>query len=609
MDSPVLIIDDNNDDYLSELVNSEALFSSMSQEFDWEAAVQEIDDACQKTREPASFSSSLPPPIHAQLARAEKRGISNESCSQLNGLHKKNRQSTLDQFVNRASNPNLNRDIDKGKESELEAEIEVDAKGCCVSIDPEAAKTWIYPENVPLREYQLSISKKALFSNTMVALPTGLGKTLIAAVVMYNYFRWFPEGKIVFTAPSRPLVIQQIEACHNIEWTIDMTGQTSPAKRACLWKEKRVFFVTPQVFEKDIKSGTCLVQYLVCLVIDEAHRATGNYSYCVAVRELMDAPVQLRILALTATPGSKQQAIQQVIDKLQISTLEYRNESDPDVAPYVHNRKLDLIEVKVPLGQDAVDVSNLLLDVIRPMAARLFSMGVLPNRDFQMLSPCDLLTSREKFRQAPPSNLPPKKFGEVEGCFRALLSLYHVRKLLSSHGIRPAYEMLEDKFKQGPMSKNECIHQLKVAMRRSMSNGAPSPKLSKLIEVLVDHFKNNDPESSRVIIFSNFRGSVRDIMDALSNLGNIVRPTEFIGQSSGKTLKGQTQKVQQAVLEKFRKGGYNVIVATCIAEEGLDIMEVDLVICFDANISPLRMTQRMGRTGRKHDGRVDILQL
>lgn len=64
-----------------------------------------------------------------------------------------------------------------------------------------------------------------------------------------------------------------------------------------------------------------------------------------------------------------------------------------------------------------------------------------------------------------------------------------------------------------------------------------------------------------------------------------------------------------AVLQKFRAGGYNTIVATSIAEEGLDIMEVDLVICFDANVSPLRMIQRMGRTGRKRDGRVDILLL
>jgi Fanconi anemia group M protein len=78
-------------------------------------------------------------------------------------------------------------------------------------IDPVAAKTWIYPVNIPLRDYQFSIVKTTLFSNTLVSLPTGLGKTLFAAVVMYNYSRWFPAGKIVFTAPSRPLVIQQTE--------------------------------------------------------------------------------------------------------------------------------------------------------------------------------------------------------------------------------------------------------------------------------------------------------------------------------------------------------------------------------------------------------------
>jgi Fanconi anemia group M protein len=468
--------------------------------------------------------------------------------------------------------------------------------------------------SVPLRDYQFAITKTALFSNTLVALPTGLGKTLIAAVVMYNYFRWFPQGKIVFAAPSRPLVMQQIEACHNIvgipqEWTIDLTGQTCPSKRAFLWKSKRVFFVTPQVLEKDIQSGTCLTNYLVCLVIDEAHRALGNYSYCVVVRELMAVPIQLRILALTATPGSKTQAIQGIIDNLQISTLEYRNESDHDVCPYVHDRKLEVIEV--PLGQDADDVSKRLFHVIRPYAVRLKNFGVNLNRDIQTLSPHEVLMARDKFRQAPLPGLPHVNHGDVESCFAALITLYHIRKLLSSHGIRPAYEMLEEKLKEGPfarlMSKNEDIRMTKLLMQQRLSHGAPSPKLSKMLEILVDHFKVKDPKTSRVIIFSNFRGSVRDIMNALSNIGDMVKATEFIGQSSGKTLKGQSQKIQQAVLEKFRAGGFNVIVATSIGEEGLDIMEVDLVICFDANVSPLRMIQRMGRTGRKNNGRVDIL--
>jgi Fanconi anemia group M protein len=99
----------------------------------------------------------------------------------------------------------------------------------------------------------------------------------------------------------------------------------------------------------------------------------------------------------------------------------------------------------------------------------------------------------------------------------------------------------------------------------------------------------------------------RDILETLNKIQHVVKATEFIGQTSGKSSKGQTQKMQQAVLQKFRAGGYNTIVATSIAEEGLDIMEVDLVICFDANVSPIRMIQRMGRTGRKRDGRVVVL--
>ncbi|KAK0577324.1 hypothetical protein LWI29_031299 [Acer saccharum] len=587
--NPLQIVDDDDD------------------EFDWEAAVKEIDVACETTK-PSSASNPDASTNFSSNDQKKKPSIS--------------KQSKLDKFFGNAGprpqvglRPQVGQIAQLGPGPQFNVEFdEGDEKMCYLEIDAEAAKTWIYPVNVPVRDYQFNITKTALFANTLVALPTGLGKTLIAAVVMYNYFRWFPDGKIVFAAPSRPLVMQQIEACHNIvgipqEWTIDMTGQISPTRRACFWKTKRVFFVTPQVLEKDIQSGTCLVKYLVCLVIDEAHRALGNYSYCTAVRELMSVPVQLRILALTATPGSKQQTIQLIIDNLHISTLEYRNENDDDVSPYVHNRKIELMEVA--MGQDAAEITNLLLDIIRPYVNRLSTFGLLQNRDCQTLSPIDLLSSREKFRQAPPPDLPHIKFGEVEANFGALITLYHIRRLLSSHGIRPAYEMLEEKLKQGSfarfMSKNEIIRKVKLLMQQSLSHGAPSPKLSKMLEVLVDHFKIKDPKHSRVIIFSNFRGSVRDIMSTLANIGNLVKATEFIGQSSGKTLKGQSQKVQQAVLEKFRAGGYNVIVATSIGEEGLDIMEVDLVICFDANVSPLRMIQRMGRTGRKHDGRVVVL--
>lgn len=57
-------------------------------------------------------------------------------------------------------------------------------------------------------------------------------------------------------------------------------------------------------------------------------------------------------------------------------------------------------------------------------------------------------------------------------------------------------------------------------------------------------------------------------------------------------------------MKAFFGGEFNCLVATCIAEEGLDIGEVDLIVSFDALNSPVRMVQRMGRTGRKRAGKV-----
>ena len=82
--------------------------------------------------------------------------------------------------------------------------------------DYQAGEVYIYPTNYTIRDYQFNIVKKCLYKNTLVSLPTGLGKTFIAAVVMYNFYRWYPGMKVVFLAPTKPLVAQQIEACFKI---------------------------------------------------------------------------------------------------------------------------------------------------------------------------------------------------------------------------------------------------------------------------------------------------------------------------------------------------------------------------------------------------------
>ncbi|RLM58379.1 uncharacterized protein C2845_PM18G02260 [Panicum miliaceum] len=440
------------------------------------------------------------------------------------------------------------------------ANVEVELAPCAVALDHEAVQTWIYPTNVQVRDYQKYMVEKALFTNSLIALPTGLGKTFIAAVVMYNYFRWFPEGKIIFAAPSRPLVAQQIEACYNTvgipqECTIDLRGNRNPSSRSIFWKSKRVFFVTPQILQNDIKSA-------------------------------------------------KHAGIQSVINNLCISELIYCDEEDSLVKQYVNTRKVKV--VKVPLGSNATQVDGMLLDIMRPHLNRLRDSGVIDHRDYAKWTPFELLKYKEKFKEAPPPNIREVERGEITRSFVALGSLLHIRKLLSSYGIQPARQFLERKLNKGSlnlMRKNELFWQIKEKMKLASSQGS-TPKIQVLIKQMVDYFDKTDSKDSRIIIFSHFRGSVNEIYCSLQNIDDKrIRPVEFIGQSSaGKQLKGQTQKTQQTILQKFRSGVYNVLVATSIGEEGLDIIEVDLVICFDANVSPLRMIQRMGRTGRKHDG-------
>jgi len=55
---------------------------------------------------------------------------------------------------------------------------------------------------------KVAIAKSALQSNTLVVLPTGLGKTIIALLVAVERLSMFPDGKVLVLAPTRPLVLQ-----------------------------------------------------------------------------------------------------------------------------------------------------------------------------------------------------------------------------------------------------------------------------------------------------------------------------------------------------------------------------------------------------------------
>eukprot|EP00897_Mesotaenium_endlicherianum_P007318 jgi/Mesen1/6614/ME000034S06065 len=400
-------------------------------------------------------------------------------------------------------------------------------------VDEEAAATWIYPENKERREYQFRMAQTALFANTLVCLPTGLGKTLIAAVVMCNYFRWFPRGKIVFLAPTNALVWQQIEACHQImgipqDQSVFMTGHMKKQERAAMWATRRVFFVTGQILERDIVDGQiCPVQEIVLLVVDEAHRATGNAAYCVAVEQLMGAKAKLRILALTATPGGNMMKIQSVIDNLKISELEHRDESHPEVKQHMQSRQLSV--QKVESNDTLKAIQALLVEELRQVAKPLGGWDTISDKDaskdnikFEIhknqnvqIGAYTYLSAHQRFRATAGGagegdQLDPGRMRQMEQAFMAAHGLATVCERMATHGVQMALPLLEDQMRKPWMRKS--VPQLREAARKmeqAIALGGASPKLDKLEAIVREHFGNHDPLKTRIIIFTSYRESVQ----------------------------------------------------------------------------------------------------
>ncbi|KAI4756800.1 P-loop containing nucleoside triphosphate hydrolase protein [Aureobasidium sp. EXF-3400] len=501
-------------------------------------------------------------------------------------------------------------------------------------LNEEATRTWIYPTNLgTTRDYQFNIVSRGLFHNLLVALPTGLGKTFIAATIMLNWFRWTESAQIVFVAPTKPLVAQQVDACFNIvgiprSQTVMLTGETSPGLRAEEWKSKRVFFMTPQTIINDLKTGLCDPKRIVLIVVDEAHRATGNYAYVEVIKFVRRFNTSFRVLALTATPGSDVPAVQQVIDGLDISRCEIRTETSLDIRQYVHSRDIDVI--KFDYSEEQQIIMELAGNAIRPVLLKLASQNAYWNKDPMKLTAFGCTEARRKWFGTDAGKKAPQAVkGMVNSIFVVLGSLGHSISMLRFHGITPFYNgMVEfrNKVDQGEL-KGKYGAQIRddenfTKMMNMMLTWTRNPeflghpKLEHLRTVVLNHFLDAEeksaapggqPSSTKIMIFAAYRDSAEEIVRVLNRNQPMIRPHVFVGQADSKNSEGMNQKRQLEVIKQFKEGKYNTLVATSIGEEGLDIGEVDLIVCYDASASPIRMLQRMGRTGRKRKGNIVLL--
>ena len=464
-------------------------------------------------------------------------------------------------------------------------------------------------EGPPLdeREYQVTVATACLRASTLVVLPTGLGKTIIALWVMLERL---DRGRVLFLAPTKPLA-QQHATFLDEHLDLDVrlfTGAVAPAKREPLWKEVEVVVATPQVVERDLLRGAASLADFALVVFDEAHRAVGEYAYVMLGERYRAEARDPLVLGMTASPGSTRREVLDVCRNLGLTQIEKRNDFDADVLPYIQPIKTHWR--RVPMAPAAAAVARELTTLQTSLCGQLKRQGYLTRS--RQVSTTMLLEAghalQARLRSAGPK--PPAQIYQLLSVQAMALKLAHAIQVVETQGLTQyidyARRLRRDSRIRGASRATRRLvtrDGWQRALRAADAGEADHPKLVQLIEIVTRHLARGD---ERIIVFANYRHTASLVVKRLAQLDG-ARPVRFVGQGSRDDDKGLTQKEQKEILDSFRTGDYNLLVATSVGEEGLDIPATDMVVFYEPVPSAIRLIQRRGRTGRNRPGEVYVL--
>ncbi|MBW3011183.1 DEAD/DEAH box helicase family protein, partial [Candidatus Woesearchaeota archaeon] len=467
--------------------------------------------------------------------------------------------------------------------------------------------------NFKPRLYQQTILGTTTQNNTMVVLPTGMGKTAVSLMLAVQRLSQYPKSKILILAPTRPLLDQHLRSFQTYldfpdEQMTTFSGSTSPEKRKDLWEQNRIFFSTPQTIENDLISGKISLADVSLVCFDECHRAVGNYAYVFIAKQYLKQSKHQRILGLTASPGSDMEVINEVIDNLDIEKVEVRTEQDPDVKPYIQEVQKEYISVEMPY--DLQVIHKCLKESLKSKLSEIKKLGYINDIDHKTKR--DLLQLQAVLQGQIAGG--EKEFDILRSVSLAAeaLKVEHALELLETQGLTPLLLYLEDVYKKAKTSKTKAVRNLAndsnfraayIKTKECIPN-QEHPKLEKLKEILTEELNKN--KDIKIIIFTQFRDTANKVEEQVSKLPG-TRSTIFVGQASKKGFSGMTQKNQIETIEKFSQGEYNILIMTSVGEEGLDIPQVDIVLFYEPIPSAIRTVQRRGRTGRLEKGRMIVL--
>lgn len=476
---------------------------------------------------------------------------------------------------------------------------------------------------IEARLYQQVLAADVLKKgNTMIVAPTALGKTIVATLVAADRLEKVKNSKILVLAPSKPLAIQH-ESTFKEFLTVpcsSITGAVKTDERVKRWEESQIICATPQTVESDLLKGRYSLKDVSLVVFDECHHGVGSYSYVyLASRYVKESKFNL-ILGLTASPGSDKEKIKEVCDNLYIQSIVVKTEEDNDVRPYFNPVAIDWVRVK--MSSELEKIKTHVDKALKIRLKGLKNMGVIRTVSVNKL---DILKARGRVQSAIARSVNPKK-----ECFQAIsilsavINIQHSQELIETQGVVTFNKYVARLRKKKTKAAKSLIQDPNFGKaiylaREAEKHGLEHPKLKKVTDIIKKelgqngqtklqsdrYVKDADQKSSKIMVFTQYRNSLEMIHQKLEKEG--IKSAKFFGQASRDGEKGLTQKEQKEIIKAFKIGEYDVLLSTSVAEEGIDIPAVDLVILYEPVPSEVRMIQRRGRTGRKRSGRVKVL--
>lgn len=464
-------------------------------------------------------------------------------------------------------------------------------------------------KNIEPREYQKKIFETCIKKNCLVVLPTGMGKTLIALMLAIERMKEFPGQKVLLLAPTRPLAEQHLNSFKKYlpELFAEMqlfTGQIESPLRKKIWQTADIIFSTPQCIANDLKKEMYSLAEVCLLIEDEAHRCVKNYDYTYVAKRYRVQAKNPRILGLTASPGNEKSKIKEICKILSIEDVEIRSKESPDVKKY--SQELEFEKEMVNFPQEFQKIRELLLVLFNRYIEELKNRKLF----FGPASKTNLLSLQKRLSLELSKGSKNYNFMIGASICAQAIKIQHALELLETQTLKGFNDYLKELFKQASKKQSKGVVNLVskpefnaayILSNDTLLRGEEHPKLSKLTELV----KKRKEKDDKIIVFSQFRDTALIICKNLNKIEGI-KAKVFIGQAK-KNGEGLSQKEQKEIINEFSRGEINVLCATCIGEEGLDIPEVKAVIFYEPVASAIRTIQRTGRTARLAKGKLIIL--